>query len=176
MAQEIMERLDHAVELDDRGIHVMMSPVNRHELAVGRLQEQLVRQVRDGLHVHTGDPQIDDPVTGRMRRPDLVVVPWAALDRPGYLRPSDIELVAEVVSVPNPENDYESKTADYPAMGIPVYVIIDPRTSVVTVLTEPHSTPQGQRYRNRTEYNFGETAKAGAYEIETSAFSPYRKD
>lgn len=179
MAIAIMERLDaHAVELDDQGIHVMMSPVNRHELALSRLLRQLLPQVGPGMVAHAGQAEIDSPATGRMRKPDLVVVPEAALERPGrtYLRPEDVELVAEVVSAPNPENDYEQKTVDYPAMGIPTYVIIDPRTSTVTVLSEPGPAQEGTRYRTRHEYMFGDQINAGDYVIDSSAFLPYKDD
>ncbi|MFC4055641.1 Uma2 family endonuclease [Actinomadura syzygii] len=172
----IMEQLDaYGVELDDQGVHVMMSPVNRHELAISRLLRQLLPQLGPDMLAHAGTPEIDDPGTGRLRRPDLVVVPEAALERPGqsYLRPEDVELVAEVVSAPNPENDYEHKAADYPAMGIPTYLIIDPRKSTVTVLSEPGSTPEGTRYRTRRDYVFGDQVEAGGYIIDSDAFLPY---
>lgn len=175
----IMEQLDaYGVELDDQGIHVMMSPVNRHELAISRLMRQLLPQVGGHMVAHAGAPEIDDPSTGRMRRPDLVVVPEAALERPGrsYLRPEDVELVAEVVSSPNPENDYERKTVDYPAMGIPTYVIIDPRKSTVTVFSEPGAGPEGPRYNARRDYVFGDQITAGGYAIDSGAFLPYEDD
>jgi Uma2 family endonuclease len=175
----IMERLEaYGVELDDQGVHVMMSPVNRHELAISRLMRQLLPQVGADMIAHAGTPEIDDPGTGRMRRPDLVVVPEAALERPGrtYLQPDDVELVAQVVSGPNPENDYEHKTIDYPAMGIPTYVIIDPRKSTVTVFSEPGPGPDGTRYRTRQDYVFGDQIIAGGYTIDSGAFLPYEDD
>ncbi|SFO34055.1 Uma2 family endonuclease [Actinomadura madurae] len=178
-AVTIMERLDaYGVELDDEGVHVMMSPVNRHELAISRLLRQLLPQVGPDMVAHSGTPEIDDPATGRLRRPDLVVVPEAALARPGqtYLRPEDVELVAEVVSVPNPENDYENKTIDYPAMGIPTYLIVDPRKSTVTVFSDPGPAPEGTRYRVRHDYVFGDQVDAGSYAIDSGAFLPYEGD
>lgn len=96
----IMEAPDaHGVELDDHGLHAVPSPVNRHTLAVSRLLRQLDPQLAPDKIVHAGTPQIDAPALGRIRRPDLVVVPEAALARPGstYLRPEDVELAAEVV-------------------------------------------------------------------------------
>ncbi|GAA1891954.1 Uma2 family endonuclease [Actinomadura bangladeshensis] len=175
----IMEQLDaYGVELDDQGVHVMTSPVNRHELAIAHLRWQLERQLDPGVMAHAGTPEIDDPATGRLRRPDLVVIPLAALERPGrsYLRPEDVELVAEVVSSPNPENDYERKTVDYPAMGIPTYVIIDPRKSTVTVFSEPGAGPEGPRYNARRDYVFGDQITAGGYAIDSGAFLPYEDD
>lgn len=178
-AVTIMERLDaYGVELDDEGVHVMMSPVNRHELAIAHLRWQLERQLDPGMMAHAGTPEIDDPGTGRMRRSDLVVIPLAALERPGrtYLRPEDVELVAEVVSAPNPENDYENKTIDYPAMGIPTYLIVDPRKSTVTVFSDPGPAPEGTRYRVRHDYVFGDQVDAGGYAIDSGAFLPYEGD
>ncbi|TDB83686.1 Uma2 family endonuclease [Actinomadura sp. KC216] len=176
-AVAIMERLDaYGVELDDQGVHVMMSPVNRHELAISRLLRQLLPQMGPETVAHSGTPEIDDPATGRLRRPDLVVLPEAALTRPGYLRPEDVEMVVEVVSAPNPENDYENKAADYPAMGIPTYVIIDPRKSTVAVLTDPGPTPEGTRYRTRRDHVFGDQISAGGYTIDSSAFLPYEDE
>ncbi|MEU6040848.1 Uma2 family endonuclease [Actinomadura sp. NPDC047616] len=175
-AIEIMERLDaYGVELDDQGVHVMTSPVNRHELATSRLQRQLQPQLASGMLAHAGTAEIDDPITGRMRKPDLVVIPEAALERPGetYLRPADVELVAEVVSEPNPDNDYERKTVDYPAMGIPTYMIIDPRKSTVTVFSGPARGPDGMRYRVRHDYVFGDEVTAGGYTIDSGRFLPY---
>lgn len=172
----IMERFDaFGVELDDRGVHVMASPAARHELAISRLLRQLLPQAGADMVAHIGTPEIDDPATGRLRRPDLVVVPEAALERPGrsYLRPDDVELVAEVVSGPNPENDYEHKTVDYPAMGIPTYVIIDPRKSTVTVFSDPGPAAEGTRYRTRHDYVFGDQITTGGYTIDSGAFLPY---
>ncbi|TMQ92134.1 helix-turn-helix domain-containing protein [Actinomadura soli] len=121
-AVTIMESLEvPGVELDDHGVHVLMGPSNRHALAVSHLQRQLQPQLARDVLAHAGTPEIDDPTTGRIRRPDLVVIPLAALERPGdtYLRPRDLKLVAEVVSDFNSENTYVRKAIDYPAMGIP---------------------------------------------------------
>lgn len=82
-------------------------------------------------------------------------------------------MVAEVVSVPNPENDYERKTADYPAMGIPTYLIIDPRKSTVTVFSDPGPGPEETRYRTRHDYVFGDQISARGYAVDSGAFLPY---
>jgi Uma2 family endonuclease len=166
---------DYAVELDDTGVHLLMPPVNRHELAVLLTQRRLTPQLGEDEAAHAGG-EIDAPELGRVRRPDLVVIPIEALTRQGYLSPSDVELVMEVVSKPNPENDWVNKTADYPAMGIPVYVIVDPRTSSVTVFEDPGPTGEGTRYRSRRDYTFGETVTAGPYTLDTKGFMPYDDD
>lgn len=118
----IMERFDaFGVELDDRGVHVMASPAARHELAISRLLRQLLPQAGADMVAHIGTPEIDDPATGRLRRPDLVVVPEAALERPGrsYLRPEDVELVAEVVSGPTLRTTTNTKPSTIPPWEFP---------------------------------------------------------
>ncbi|MEU1543933.1 Uma2 family endonuclease [Actinacidiphila glaucinigra] len=132
IADELMEREDTwAVEIGEGVITMMMSPVNRHELIALRLRRQIERQMAGDPewagHVAHSGPEIEAPAIGRMRRPDLIVVAEQALDTPGLLDPADVALVAEVVATSNPENDYREKTRDYPAMGIPLYLIIDPR-------------------------------------------------
>jgi len=180
IAEELMERQDAwAVEIGEGVITIMMSPVNRHELITARLARQLRQQIdRDpqwaGYLAHSG-PEIDAPAIGRMRRPDLVVLPELALDSPGYVDPADVALVAEVVSTSNPQNDYAEKTRDYPAMGIPIYLIIDPRKKTVTVLTDPGPAPGdgGHRYRARHDYAFGDTVPVGTWTIDTGEFPAY---
>lgn len=49
------------------------------------------------------------------------------MERTTPLDPREIRLVVEILSRSNPDNDYLKKTADYRAMGIPNYLIIDPR-------------------------------------------------
>jgi Uma2 family endonuclease len=176
-AEDIMSRYDAwGVEIGREGITLMMSPLKRHELITKRLGRQIDAQAEampEELIAHSG-PEVESARLARMRRPDLVVVPEAALDEEGrYLDPADVRLVAEVVSDSNPENDYTEKTADYAAMGIPVYLLIDPRTSTVVVYTEPGPAPQGPRYRTRRAHTFGERVAAGPFTVDSSEFPAY---
>ncbi|WP_157531478.1 MULTISPECIES: hypothetical protein [unclassified Kitasatospora] len=62
---------------------------------------------------------------------------------------------------------------DYPTMGIPHYLIVDPRTGTGLVLSAPHPTPEGPRYSTRREFHFGETVQLSTYDIETAEFPTY---
>jgi Uma2 family endonuclease len=164
------------VEIDEEGITMMVSPVKRHVLISLRLRRQLDTQLdatHPGYVAHSG-PEIEAPTIQRMRRPDLVVLPEAVLEEEDdYVNPMDVILVAEVVSRSNPDNDYAHKTADYPAMGIPLYLLIDPRKATLSVLSDPGPSPQGVRYRARHDHAFGDTVAVGPWTVNSGEFLPY---
>ncbi|GAA2130727.1 hypothetical protein GCM10009760_03630 [Kitasatospora kazusensis] len=66
----------------------------------------------------------------------------------------------------NPENDYENKVRDYAAMGIPHYLLIDPRDGTGIV----HSTPH---YASREKFAFGDTITVGPWSVDTSVLRTY---
>lgn len=176
-AEDIMAHYDvWGVEIGREGITLMMSPLKRHELITKRLGRQIDHQAETlagGLIAHSG-PEIESARLARMRRPDLVVIPESILEGEGpYVSPEDVRLVAEVVSDSNPDNDYVEKTADYAAMGIPVYVIVDPRKSTITVLADPGQGAEGPQYRIRRDGVFGDTVSAEPFTVDTSEFLPY---
>jgi Uma2 family endonuclease len=165
-----------AVEIDEEGITLMMSPVKRHELITLRLRRQLDAQLpstHPGVIAHSG-PEIESPAVQRMRRPDLLVLPEDVLDEEDdYVDPADVLLVAEVVSRSNPDNDYTRKTRDYAAMAIPHYLIIDPRKGTLAVFTDPGPGEGGPRYRARHDYAFRDTVPVGPWQIDSSQFPLY---
>lgn len=165
-----------AVEVSGGEIHIMMSPAKRHELIVLRTARQLNRQLdtqSPGLAAHSG-AEIEDPQAGVMRRPDLLVLPEAALDEAGdYVDPKDVNVVLEVVSKSNPENDYSGKMRDYPRIGVPFYVIIDPRLGTGVVLSEIGPGDEGPTYLHREPFTFGETVQIGQWTIDTAQFPLY---
>ncbi|WP_431945682.1 Uma2 family endonuclease [Actinacidiphila sp. bgisy167] len=178
LAMELLERGDAwAVEIGEGVVTMTMSPVNRHELISLRLRRQIERQLSDDPdwagHVAHSGPEIKVPAIGRMRRPDVVVVAEQALDTPGFLDPSDVALVAEVVSASNPDNVYREKTRDYPAMDIPLYLIIDPRDKTLAVLSDPAPGDDGPRYRARHDYAFGDAVPVGPWIVESGEFPSY---
>ncbi|MCC3768198.1 Uma2 family endonuclease [Streptomyces sp. UNOC14_S4] len=161
------------VEISDGTIVMMMSPSGTHELVAMRLRRQLDRQVSDDLVAHTGG-EVEDPSLGILRSPDLVVLPEAAMDTPGRFNPRDLALAAEVVSPSNHANDYAQKMRDYPAMGIPLYFLIDPRKGTMAVMSDLGTGTDGERcYRARHDYAFGDKVSVGPWTIDSAEFPLY---
>ncbi|MEV0263112.1 Uma2 family endonuclease [Streptomyces sp. NPDC050617] len=161
------------VEISDGTIVMMMSPSGTHELTAWKLRRQLDRQVSDDLAAHTGG-DVEDPSLGILRRPDLIVIPLAAMDTPGGFHPRDLLLAGEVVSPSNHANDYAQKMQDYPAMGIPLYLLVDPRKGTVAVMSDPGVDSDGwHRYRARHDYVFGDKVTVGPWTIDTSELPLY---
>ncbi|MEZ3178233.1 Uma2 family endonuclease [Streptomyces pimonensis] len=165
-----------SVEVGPSGpILAMMCPSKRHEGTVRRICKQLDEQL---LTTHRGyicanGPEIEHPAIGRMRRPDAVVIPEAVLDEEGLaVDATQVLAVVEIVPPSNPNNDYGEKLAEYPAMGIPHYMIVDPRTGTIEV----HSSPCGNHYSDKDPYIFGDTVPFGPWTVDTSAFRRYGKD
>ncbi|MFD9320551.1 Uma2 family endonuclease [Streptomyces sp. NPDC060053] len=164
-----------SVEIGPAGpILAMMCPSKRHEGTIRRVRKQLDEQL---LTTHPGyicanGPEIENPSVGRMRRPDAVVIPEDALDEEGIAVDAGQVLAAvEIVSPSNPDNDYREKLADYPAMGIPRYLIVDPRKGTVEV----HSEPCNGRYSHTESYIYGDKVPFGPWTVETDDFRRYGK-
>ncbi|MEU3420627.1 Uma2 family endonuclease [Streptomyces murinus] len=171
------ERLEGAwsVEIGPSGpILAMMRPSKRHAGTVHRIREQLNQQVpvtHPGCVCATG-PEIEHPALGRMRFPDAVVMPFDLLDEEGMaVDATQVLAVVEIVSPSHPTNDYIEKLADYPAMGIAHYLIVDPRTGTIEV----HSDPCKGRYARKDSYIYGDSVPFGPWTVETSAFRRYGK-
>lgn len=178
----IAERLDAfaetlegswSVEIGPSGPVLAMArrPV-RHAGAARRIREQLDKQVPVSHpgHVCAAGPFIEHLGLGRMRRPDAVVVPGAALDEDGLAVDAALVLaVVEIAPPSGPCDAYRDKLGDYPAMGIPDCLIVDPRAGTV----EAYSDPCGSRYVRKASYIFGDTVPFGPWCLETEAFRRY---
>lgn len=180
IAEELMayaERLEGSwsVEIGPSGpVLAMASVPNRHHGTARRIRKQLDQQLTATHpgYICAGGPEIEHPAIGRMRHPDAVVIPEASLDEEGLaVDVAEVLAVIEIVSPSNPDNDYRDKLADYPAMGIPLYLIVDPRTGTIEV----HSEPCGNRYGSKEPYIFGDTVPFGPWLLETGAFRRYGK-
>lgn len=156
------------VEIAHGTIVMMMSPVNRHELNVMRLRDQLAEQMpmTHPGYVAWGGAYLEDIHLGRLRIPDLMVFPEESLETQETISPHDVILTVEVVSKSNPENDYVEKVADYARMGIPHYLIVDPRDG-----TGIHYS--GIAYRDETPFRFGDTVKVGNWTLDSSVLRLY---
>ncbi|MFE9426187.1 Uma2 family endonuclease [Kitasatospora sp. NPDC006697] len=158
------------VEIGPQGLVMMMSPTTPHGLTAIHLRRQLEQQTPDVL-VFT-DTDMQDAAIGRMRVPDLMVLPADLIDsQPDEaVNPHDVELVIEVVSKSNPENDYRDKIVDYSAMGIPLYLIVDPGRGIAQVMSEP----DGTSYRKTETYDYGQDVPVGRWLLSTDRLPRYR--
>ncbi|MEU3754522.1 Uma2 family endonuclease [Streptomyces olivoreticuli] len=176
----IIERMPGAwaVEIGAAGVVVMMSPVKRHEAIGTRVVRQIGAQLvithpSQDIVAQSG-AEVEHPAVGRMRRPDAVVVPLAVLDEPGAtVDPADLLAAVEVVSESNPDNDYVEKAADYPAMGIPLYLLVDPRKGLVYTYADPAPGSNGPHYATVLPYVFGDQVPFGPWNIDTTDFKRY---
>ncbi|MFI6101828.1 Uma2 family endonuclease [Lentzea sp. NPDC051213] len=114
---------------------VLLSPNGSaaHQIASAELGFQLRSQLPADFHVI---PRIDidlelvpSSAPGFSRRPDLVVVPKAAVTRTsrvgGVIRAAEVMLVVEVVAPDSRRTDYNVKRDEYADAGIPFYWIVD---------------------------------------------------
>ncbi|MFB7476192.1 Uma2 family endonuclease [Kitasatospora sp. NPDC056184] len=157
------------IEIRDGEIVMTMSPVKRHELAVLRIARQLNAQLpatNPGYIAYHG-ADLEDAGLGRLRNPDLMVFPEATLEgTQSAVLPHEVLLVVEIVSKSNPDNDYQAKVRDYAAMGIPFYLLVDPRNGTGIVHDEPG-------YTNREKFAFGDTVAVGPWSIDTGGLLTY---
>lgn len=155
-------------------IVMMMSPSRPHEFIALRIRQQLDQQLDASLVAHTGG-EVEDASLGRLRRPDVIVVPLEvfAEDTMDPFHPQDVALVVEVASPSNHSNDYIEKAHDYSAMGIEHYLLVDPRKSSLTVFSDPGPGPEGPRYRAQHDYAFGDTVTVGPWTLSTADLRPY---
>jgi Uma2 family endonuclease len=178
VADQLSEFAEHLedgwkVEITEGQISfVMMSPSLPHGLNVRVLRRQIEAQTPHIAAIN--DTDAEDPVTGLSKVPDLMAIRESDLDH--TQRKADarrVLLVAEVVSPRNPRNDLSEKLDDYPRMGIPVYLIVDPRNGTLTVHSEPTQGPDGLRYRCTVPYAFGDTVPVGPWTLETGELVRY---
>ncbi|WP_328914269.1 MULTISPECIES: Uma2 family endonuclease [unclassified Streptomyces] len=161
-------------EISGDEIVMMMSPSRPHEFIALRIRQELDRQLDASLVAHTGG-EVEDASLGKLRRPDVIVVPYAvfAEETMDPFHPDDVALVVEVVSPSNHTNDYVEKVHDYSAMGIQHYLLVDPRKSTLSAFSDPGPGPDGARYRGRHDYVFGDRVAVGPWVLATGDLRPY---
>lgn len=120
-------------ELQEGSLVMSPSPAPDHMLVMAKLLVQLDDQLPSGLLV-IPDVDVDLELAPRgkpgfVRRPDLVVVHRAALERVrrdgGILRACEALVVVEIVSPGSHRTDYVIKHGEYADAGIPHYWIVD---------------------------------------------------
>ncbi|MFD5439933.1 Uma2 family endonuclease [Streptomyces tendae] len=164
-------------EITKEGIVLdMMSPVRPHELTALRLRKRLERVMPEEIVAHTGEPDVEMVPEGIMRRPDIMVIAEADMEGEGAFDPRTLIAAVEIVSRSNPDNDWVTKTRDYPLMGVPVYAIFDPRTGEGAVLTDIHITPDGPRYATRKDFVYGEDVTIADWTVSTQNLPLYQEE
>jgi Uma2 family endonuclease len=172
--QSMDDTLPGKFEITKEGIvHDMMAPNGPHELTTLRLRKRLEGVMPEEIVAHTGTPDVEDEPEGIMRHPDVMVIAEADMEVEDSFDPRTIVAAIEVVSKTNPDNDWVSKMRDYPLIGIPIYVIFDPRTTTGAVLTDIHATPDGPRYATRKDFVYGEDVTIGDWTISTENLPRY---
>jgi Uma2 family endonuclease len=135
-------------ELQEGSLVLSASPNAVHMLAVAHLFDQVTAPLPRRL---AAVPAVDVDLElapphepGTSRRPDLVVVDRAAVQRVdhegGMLRASEVVLVVEVVSKGSRRMDYHVKRDEYADAGIAAYWIVDLEKPVS--LVECHRTEE----------------------------------
>jgi Uma2 family endonuclease len=135
------ENGDVTCELQEGALVMSPGPIPEHQRCVRRLMRVLEDQLPQHLEVLPGvdiDLQlVERSRPGFVRRPDLVVVPTAAIDRReqegGLLRADEVVLAIEIVSVGSERTDRTIKHGEYADAGIPHYWIveIDPQPTLI---------------------------------------------
>jgi Uma2 family endonuclease len=172
-AEQLAELAEHQedrwkVQTTDGQIFLtMMSPTAPHGLNVVRLRRQIEAQTPEVIALN--DTNMGDPETGLTKVPVLMVIAEEdADDTARVVNSRDVLMVVEVVS----------RTNDYPKMGVPLYVVVDPRKDkrTVTVHSDASQGPDGIRYRKEVPYAFGDTVPAGRWTLDTSSLKSYPAD
>lgn len=120
-------------ELLEGNLVMSPSPTPQHMIAMGELYAQLRSTVpadaRPVLDVDVDLQLAADGQPGTSRRPDLVVVSRAELERVaregGLLRASELSLVVEIISRGSRRTDLVIKRGEYADAGIGHYWIVD---------------------------------------------------
>lgn len=120
-------------ELQEGNLVMSPSPAPDHMIVMRKLLIQLDEQLPPGLQVI---PDIDVDLElvprgkpGFVRRPDLIVVPDAAVARVrrdgGILRAGEVLIIVEIISPGSYRTDHVIKRGEYADAGIPHYWIVD---------------------------------------------------
>ncbi|MFI2617448.1 Uma2 family endonuclease [Streptomyces sp. NPDC018584] len=175
LAENRGERVRADIANQEITVH-MMSPSNPHGRIVMQIGLQVENQDRDAVALP--ETRVHRPDLGLGRTADLLILTTEAWDRQtedfATFAP-DVSGAVEVVSPSNPGNDHITKLRDYPRMGIPVYMIVDPRDGTITVHSGPDTSAGEPRYADTPRrYKFGDTVEVGRWTLETDTFPRYR--
>ncbi|MFD9689667.1 Uma2 family endonuclease [Kitasatospora sp. NPDC059088] len=160
------------VEVSGNAIVITASPCALHQLDLLLVRRQLDRHCPADL-MPSENTNLAVPRLGRLRNPDLTYFPFPAAESDDDQVPAEQSVIAvEIVSPSNPENDIVGKVRDYPLMGIPLYLLIDPREGDITLYSEPSDGGYHQQWNGK----FGDRVPVPApfdFELATDALVRY---
>ncbi|AUG81334.1 hypothetical protein CFP65_6689 [Kitasatospora sp. MMS16-BH015] len=160
------------VEFSGEVIIMQAAPSAVHQRNLDHVARQFAGHVPAG-YFSSQNSGLASPQVRKSRTPDLTVLPEDVPEGENNELPAEAALIAvEIVSPSNPENDWVGKLRDYPLMGIPLYLIVDPSQKTATLFSEP----ENGRYRTREEADFGETVhipQPFGFALDTSVLLPY---
>ncbi|UGQ09268.1 Uma2 family endonuclease [Yinghuangia sp. ASG 101] len=158
--RELFENTDppegQRVELIGGLIVMSPTPVGAHSGLLEDLYESFIRENRpEKTRVSFSPVTIQLPTAPNKDCyvPDLCVLDKAAVDTHTDWKfgPDVVHLVVEVVSENSQKNDREVKPLGYASGHIPLYLLIDPLRSEVTLFADPVNC----RYRSQTRVGYG---------------------
>lgn len=130
--EALPEEVCRSIEVVDGAIVVSPAPTRRHQDIARRFANALEHACPPHLRVSTDvDLRLAD-VPLLNRRPDVVVYRNELLDGE-VLRPTDVTLVAEVISPGFVTTDRIDKHAEYASVGIAWYWRVDPAAGTLSV-------------------------------------------
>ncbi|MGW5347472.1 Uma2 family endonuclease [Streptomyces sp. NPDC004050] len=174
LLQSLDDTIPGKFEITKEGIvHDTTSPGRPHEVTAGLVSRRLERVMPEGIWAYTGEPDVEYEPEGIMRHPDVMVIAFADMEGEGSFDPRTLIAAVEIVSRSNPDNDWVGKMRDYPLMGVPIYVIFDPRHGTGAVMSDIHSTPDGPRYATRKDFVYGEDVTIAEWTISTNDLPRY---
>lgn len=108
--QSVDDTLPGKFEVTKEGIvRDLVQPNGPHEFTVAVLRKRLESVMPEEIVAHTGTPDVEDEPEEVMRRPDVMVIAEAEMERDGSFDPRSIVAAVEIVSRSNPDNDWVSK-------------------------------------------------------------------
>ncbi|QBI54687.1 Uma2 family endonuclease [Streptomonospora litoralis] len=142
------------VEILEGSIVVSPTPTPRHAEIIRCVRDQLRSQLPQGLACYENLATGLSGKNSDYSQPDLAVFPIAAArEAEHWLQVPDLfEFALEVVSPSNARNDVEVKPGVYADMGIPIYLLVDPRDGSVLC----HSDPRDGKFQTVDPIKFGD--------------------
>lgn len=168
-AQSLTPPAGWKIEISGDEIIMMAGPSAIHQRNLLLIRRQFeAHEPADMIPSENSD--LASPNVGKLRNPDLTYIPAESVA--SQIPAEQAAIAVEIVSPSNPENDLISKVRDYPLMGIPLYLLVDPREGDVTLYSEPSDG----RYHQRWDGTFGDRVPIPApfdFELATDALVRY---